>query len=190
MNEVIKMEDLTQLLQAWQNGDPEAVHKLIPLVYRELHRIAGRYMRRHKADYAVQTTALVHEAYCKLIDQKKVHWQNRAHFFAIASKLMRRILVDRARRQAASKRGGAIATITLNESIIATAGRAEEFMALDEALTALAEIDPRKSRIVEMKFFGGLSTEEMAEVEKVSITTIEREWRKARAWLYHEMRAR
>jgi RNA polymerase sigma factor (TIGR02999 family) len=181
------MEDLTQLLQAWQNGDQEAVHKLIPLVYRELHRIAGRYMRHQKADHTFQTTALVHEAYCKLIDQKRMQWQNRAHFFAIASKLMRRILVDRARKQAASKRGSAIATITLNESILASPARAEEFIALDEALSALAQIDPRKSRLVEMKFFGGLSTEEMAEVEQVSITTIEREWRKARAWLYHEI---
>ena len=181
------MQDLTQLLQAWQNGDQEAIHKLFPLVYRELHRIAGRYMRRQRQDYALQTTALVHEAYCKLIDQKRVHWQNRAHFFAIASKLMRRILVDQARRHASSKRGRAIPTVTLNESAIALPARANEFIALDEALTALAQIDPRKSRLVEMKFFGGLSTEEMAEVEKVSISTIEREWRKAKAWLYHEI---
>jgi RNA polymerase sigma factor (TIGR02999 family) len=181
------MQDLTQLLQAWQNGDPEAIHKLIPLVYRELHRIAGRYMRRQKEDSTFQTTALVHEAYCKLVDQKRVQWQNRAHFFAVASKLMRRILVDQARKHAASKRGGAIPRIALDENLIMSPARAEEFVALDEALTQLAQIDPRKCRLVEMKFFGGLSSDEMAQVEKVSVSTIEREWRKAKAWLYHEV---
>jgi RNA polymerase sigma factor (TIGR02999 family) len=181
------MQDLTELLQAWQNGNQEAIHRLMPLVYRELHRIAGRYMRRQRVDYTFQTTALVHEAYCKLVDQKRVHWQNRAHFFAIASKLMRRIVVDQARKHASLKRGSAIHKVTLNESAVVSPARSEEFIALDEALTALAKIDPRKSRLVEMKFFGGLSTDEMAKVEQVSITTIEREWRKARAWLYHEI---
>ena len=181
------MQDLTELLQAWQNGDQEAMHKLIPLVYRELHRIAGRYMRRQKREDTFQTTSLVHEAYCKLIDQNRVHWQNRAHFFAVASKLMRRILVDQARKRASSKRGSAIPRITFDENAIVSPARTKEFLALDEALTALAQIDPRKSRLVEMKFFAGLSMEEIAEVEHASISTIEREWRKAKAWLYHEI---
>jgi RNA polymerase sigma factor (TIGR02999 family) len=145
-------------------------------------------MRRENANHTLQTTALVHEAYCKLVDQKKVEWQNREHFFAIASRLMRRILVDHARRHARGKRGGGVVHLTLDETATVTFNRAEEFILLDEALTRLAELDARKSRVVEMKFFGGLSTSEIADVEEVSVDTIEREWRKAKAWLLHSIK--
>jgi len=172
---------------SWGNGDEEALHKLIPLVEEELHRLAARYMRREKRGHTLQTTALVNEAYCRLIDQKNVRWQNRAHFFAIASSLMRRILLDHAKAHLSAKRGGRMQRITLNDNTLAVDQQAGELVSLDDALTDLAAFDPLKSRIVEMKFFGGLTTEEIAEVEKISKRTIEREWRKAKAWLHAAM---
>lgn len=180
--------EVSQLLIAWGNGDQAALEKLIPLVYQELHQMAARYMRHERPGHTLQTTGLVNEVYLKLVDQKSMQWQNRAQFFGIAAQLMRRILVDHARRRIRIKRGGAAQKLSLDEAAIVSNDRAAEFIALDAALTGLAEIDPHKSRIVEMKFFGGLNFEEVAEVEKVSPRTIRREWRKAKAWLHQEMR--
>lgn len=179
--------DVTEWLVAWGNGDQEALNKLIPLVYGELHRLAARYMRKENPNHTLQTSALLNEAYIKLVDQKKVRWQNRAHFFGIAAQVMRRVLLDHAKHRARAKRGGNIIKVSLNEDIFLSPERAAELIALDQALNGLAEIDPTKSRIVEMKFFGGLSNEEIAEVENVSTRTIEREWRKAKAWLHREI---
>lgn len=179
--------EVTQWLVAWSDGDQAALSKLIPLVYQELHRMAARYMRREHPGHTLQTSGLVHEAYLKLVDQKNVRWQNRAHFFGVAAQLMRRILVDHARKHARLKRGGTAQTLSLDDIAIVSTDRAAEFIALDDALTCLAGIDPNKSRIVELKFFGGLNFEEVAEVEKVSSRTIRREWRKAKAWLQQEM---
>ena len=180
--------EVSQLLVAWGDGDQAALSRLIPLVYQELHRMAARYMRRESPGHTLQTSGLVNEAYLKLVDQKNVRWQNRAQFVGVAAQLMRRILVDHARRRARIKRGGATPKLSLDETAIISNDRAAEFIALDNALTCLAEIDPNKSRIVEMKFFGGLNFEEVAEVEKVSTRTIRREWRKAKAWLHQEMK--
>jgi RNA polymerase sigma-70 factor (ECF subfamily) len=182
-------KNITELILAWGNGDKEAINQLIPLIYSELHRLAARYMRRENAGHTLQTTALVNEAYCKLVDQKNVQWQNRAHFFGIAAQAMRRILVDHARSRSRLKRGGDAKKISLDESALIPQPEVKELISLDDALTRLAQFDPQKSRIVEMKFFGGLSMEEIAEVEKVSKSTIEREWRKAKAWLYHEIQS-
>ena len=182
-------KNITELILAWGNGDKEAINQLIPLIYSELHRLAARYMRRENAGHTLQTTALVNEAYCKLVDQKNVQWQNRAHFFGIAAQAMRRILVDHARSRSRLKRGGDAKKISLDESALIPQPEVKELISLDDALTRLAQFDPQKSRIVEMKFFGGLSMEEIAEVERVSKSTIEREWRKAKAWLYHEIQS-
>lgn len=179
--------EVTRWLVAWGDGDQAALSKLIPLVYRELHRMAARYMRRENPGHTLQTSGLVHEAYLKLVNHKNVRWQNRAHFFGVAAQLMRRILVDHARKHTRLKRGGAGQPLSLDETAIVSRDRAAEFIALDDALTSLAKMDPNKSRIVEMKFFGGLDFEEIAEVEKVSSRTIGREWRKAKAWLLQEM---
>ena len=180
--------NITNWLIAWGNGDQDALNKLIPVVYQELHRMAGRYMRREIPDHTLQTSALVNEAYLKLVDQKKVQWQNRAHFFGVASQVMRRVLLDYAKHRARVKRGGNIPKLTLNEGVaILSPERATELIALDRALNSLGEIDPDKSRIVEMKFFGGLTNQEIAEVQNVSTRTIEREWRKAKAWLHREI---
>ncbi len=178
---------ITQLLLAWSDGNQEALDRLIPLVEQELHRLAARQMRREKPGHTLQTTALVHEAYFKLIDQKNVRWQNRAHFFAIAAQLMRRILLDHAKSQARAKRGGGVQKVTLDVEMLPLKERRADLIELDEALQQLADYDARKSRIVEMKFFGGLSNEEIAEVEQVSTSTVEKEWRKARLWLLDEM---
>jgi RNA polymerase sigma factor (TIGR02999 family) len=178
--------EITQLLVAWGNGDEDALNKLIPLVYQELHRLAAHYMRKEKAGHTLQTTALVNEAYFRLIDQK-AKIQNRSQFFGIAANLMRRILLDHARAHARVKRRGSATVVSLNEAPIVSQTKAAELISIDEALTRLNAIDPIKSRIVEMKFFGGMSTDEIAEVEKVSSRTIEREWRKAKAWLYGEV---
>ena len=183
----ISSNDVTQLLLAWSNGDKEALNRLIPLVYVELHRLAARYMRREDPGHTLQTTALVNEAYCRLIEQKDVRWQNRAHFYGISAQLMRRILVDHARSRRRAKRGGAAEKISLDETAVIPQPQSSQMILLDDALTHLAEFDPQKSRIVELKFFGGLTTEEIAEVEQLSIRMIEREWRKARAWLYDAM---
>ena len=174
---------VSQLLIAWSQGDEAALAQLTPLVYHELHRLARRYMRSENPGHTLQTSALVNEAYLRLIDQKNVSWQNRSHFFGIAAQLMRRILVDHARSQARQKRGGHAQRLSLDATAILTKERVVDLVAIDDALTKLAEFDPQKSRIVEMKFFGGLTNDEVAECLNVSSRTIEREWRKAKAWL-------
>ena len=180
-------EQVTQLLIDWSNGDKAAVDKLIPLVYDELRRLARYYMRRERAGATLQTTALVNEAYMRLIDQKNVQWQNRAHFFAIAAQLMRRILIDRARKRYNSKRGGDVRKVSLDQATIVLTGRSSDLVALDEALTDLEAIDQRKSKVVELRFFGGLNIEETAEVMSISPATVQREWSMAKAWLYREI---
>ena len=181
--------DITQLLLAWSEGDQAALEQLTPLVYRELRRLAKGYMRQESPGHILQTTALINEAYLRLIDWKQVQWQNRAHFFGVAAQLMRRILVDFARACKQGKRGGAMRQVSLDEAAAVSVERAAEFIALDEALDRLAAIDPRRSRMVELRFFGGLSEEETAEALKVSPRTVRREWSLARAWLHRELRA-
>ena len=175
-------KDVTRLLVDWGNGNQAALDELIPLVHDELRRLAGRYMRRENPGHTLQTSALVNEAYLRLVDQKSVQWQNRAHFFGVAAQLMRRILVDHARSRSRAKRGGGAQMVSLAEQAVISREVAD-VIALDDALKNLAEMDLRKSQIVEMKFFGGLTTEEVAEVLKVTSRTVEREWRKAKAWL-------
>lgn len=175
--------EVTQLLKDWGDGDKAALDKLMPLVYEELHRLAHQYMSRERTGHTLQTSALVNEAYFRLIDQKDVQWQNRAHFFGIAAQMMRRILVDHARSRASAKRGGIAHRVSLDEAMIVSEERAADVVALDDALKSLAEIDPRKSQIVELRFFGGLSIEETAEVLKVSPGTVMRDWTLAKAWL-------
>ena len=176
-------KNVSELLAAWSNGDQTALDQLTPLVYDELHRLARRHMRRESPGHTLQTSALVNEAYLRLVDQKKVHWQNRSHFFGIAAQLMRRILVDHARSHRRAKRGGDAYRVSLDATVIMSRERVVDLVTIDEALSKLAKLDPQKSRIVEMKFFGGLSTDEVAECLHVSSRTIEREWRKAKAWL-------
>lgn len=181
-------EDITRLLQEWSDGDQTALTKLMPLVYDELRRLAHRYMSQERSDHTLQTTALVHEAYLRLVGQTDVRWQNRAHFFAVSAQLMRRILVDHARTQHAAKRGGAeVIKLSLDEAAHVPDECAAELIALDEALTKLADVDRQKSRIVELRFFGGLTLDEVAEMLNVSAPTVTRQWRVARAWLYREM---
>lgn len=176
-------QQLTELLVAWGDGDRAALDKLMPLVYEELRRLAHKYMGRERAGNTLQTSALVHEAYLRLIDQRDVQWQNRAHFFGIAAQMMRRILVDYARSRNNQKRGGGAPRIALDEAVIVSEERAADVVALDDALKSLAKIDERKSQIVELRFFGGLSIEETAEVLKVSPGTVMRDWTLAKAWL-------
>jgi RNA polymerase sigma-70 factor, ECF subfamily len=180
----VSPKSVTQLLVAWSEGDHRALEELVPLVHAELRRIARNYMRKERKDHTLETTALVNEAYLRLVDQKHVQWQNRAHFLAIASELMRRILVDYARRRQYQKRGGGLIQVTLSDATEVANQLSPDLVALDEALVSLAEIDPRRSRVVELRFFGGLSIEETAEVLKVSTTTVERDWTIAKAWLY------
>jgi RNA polymerase sigma factor (TIGR02999 family) len=175
-------KEVTQLLIDWGSGDQAALDELIPLVYDELRRMAARYMRRESPGHTLQTSALINEAYLRLVDQRNVKWQNRAHFFGVAAQLMRRILVDHARSRSRTKRGGQVQMVSLYGQAV-LAKETEEVIALDDALNNLSALDPRKSQIVEMKFFGGLTTEEVAEVLNVKPRTIEREWRKAKAWL-------
>jgi RNA polymerase sigma-70 factor (ECF subfamily) len=175
-------DDVTRLLVDWGNGDRAALDELTPLVYAELRRLATRYMRREAPGNTLQPSALVNEAFLRLVDQRDVRWQNRAHFFGVAAQLMRRVLIDSARRHASGKRGGGTLRVSVSEAA-GVARQASEMLALDRALTGLAEMDPRKGRIVEMKFFGGLTTEEVAVVLGVTTRTVEREWRAARAWL-------
>ena len=175
--------EVTQLLVAWSDGDRAALEKLTPLVYEELRRLAHQYMSQERPGHTLQTSALVNEAYLRLIDQKNVHWQNRAQFFGIAAQMMRRILVDHARQRRYAKRGGDARQVPLDEAMIVSEERAADVVALDQALNSLAEIDPRKSQIVELRFFGGLCIEETAEVLKVSPGTVMREWTLAKAWL-------
>jgi RNA polymerase sigma-70 factor, ECF subfamily len=183
----IEGSETTRLLRAWAGGDRAALERLTPRVYDELRRIAGRFMRNERPGRTLQTTALVHEAYLKLVDVTNVDWQHRAHFFAISAQIMRRILLDRARRGVAAKRGGAMPRVNLDEVPDIGSGRARELIALDDALSALAEIDSRKARVIELRFFGGLTVEETAEVLGVSPETVLRDWRLARAWLLTEM---
>jgi len=180
-------KEVTQLLIAWSNGDEEALEQLMPLVYRELHRLAHRHLRRERTGHTLETTALVHEAYLRLIDQQEVRWQNRAHFFAIAAQTMRRILVEYARARRYQKRGGGAQRVSLDEAMAVSDERAAEVVALDEALTNLAKFDQRKSRMVELRFFGGLSIEETAEVLGVSPGTVMRDWTLAKTWLQREI---
>jgi RNA polymerase sigma factor (TIGR02999 family) len=180
--------EITQLLQAWGLGDHTALERLTPVVYAELHRIAQRYMRREKPGTSLQTTALVNEAYLKLVNLPHVSWQDRAHFFAISANLMRRILVDAARAKGAGKRGGQAIRMELNESLDACPLRPEQLIRLDDALRALAELDPRKAKAVELRFFGGLTVEETAEVLKVSGSLVLRDWSFSRAWLMMELK--
>jgi RNA polymerase sigma factor (TIGR02999 family) len=181
--------EVTQLLLAWSDGDQTALEKLIPLVYEELHRLARHYMSGERPGHTLQTTALVDEAYLRLVDWKNLRWQNRAHFFGIAAQLMRRILVDHARDHRYAKRGGGARKLSLDEVAVVSQERAADLVALDEALKSLAANDARKSQVVELRFFGGLSIEETAQVMKVSPRTVMRDWRMAKTWLYHELSA-
>ena len=178
---------MTQLLVDWSNGNQAALDKLMPLVYGELHRLAHKYMRQERPGHTIQTSGLVNEAYLRLVDQREVHWQNRAHFYGIAAQLMRRILVDHARSRQYAKRGGSSSHVPLDEGLIVSAERGAEVIALDDALKGLATFDERKSQIVELRFFGGLSIEETAEVLGVSPGTVMRDWTLAKAWLRREI---
>jgi RNA polymerase sigma-70 factor (ECF subfamily) len=178
--------EVSGLLRAWGDGDRDALDRLTPVVYDELRRLARRYMRGERPGHSLQTTALVNEAYMRLVDYKSMQWQNRAHFFAVSSQLMRRILVDHARRHNL-KRGGGVQHVSLEETAIVDDDRPADLVALDDAMNALARIDPRKVQVVEMRFFGGLSVEETAEVLKVSPVTVMRDWSTAKAWLYREL---
>jgi RNA polymerase sigma factor (TIGR02999 family) len=180
-------DEITALLLAWSRGQASALDQLIPLVHDELHRIAKRYMRRERPGQTMQTTALVDEAYLRLIDSSRVHWQNRAHFFAIAAQLMRRILVDFARRRHNLKCGGAAKKVTFDEALVVSSDAGAEMIAVDDALNALASLDARQSQVVELRFFGGLSINETAEVLKVSEGTVRRDWSLAKAWLHREL---
>ena len=179
--------DIPQLLKDWSDGHQQALTKLIPLVYDELRRLAQRYMAQERPDHTLQTTALVHEAYLRLVDLNNVRWQNRAHFFGVSAQLMRHILVDYARNQHAAKRGGANLKLSLDEAVNLSDERAVELVALDDAMARLASLDPQKSRIAELRFFGGLNIEEVAEILGVSAATVVRQWRLARAWLNREI---
>jgi RNA polymerase sigma factor (TIGR02999 family) len=180
------VSDISELLHAWSGGDQNALERLTPIVYRELHRLARRFMERERPGHSLQTTALVNEAYMRLVDYKRIEWQDRAHFFAISAQLMRRILVEHARRHNL-KRGGGVQHVSLEEAAVVGGDRAADLVALDDAMNALARLDPRKVRVVEMRFFGGLSVEETAEVLKVSPVTVMRDWSTAKAWLYREL---
>lgn len=180
------MNEISQLLRAWGEGNQGALARLIPIVYAELRRLARRYMRRERPGHGLQTTALVNEAYMRLADYRRMRWQDRAHFFAVSAQLMRRILVEHARRQNL-KRGGGVQHVSLDETALVGGGRAADLIALDDAMNALARVDPRKAQVVEMRFFGGLSVDETAEVLGISSATIRREWSSAKIWLYSMM---
>jgi RNA polymerase sigma factor (TIGR02999 family) len=180
-------QNVTQLLIGWSEGDKEALDKLVPLVYDELRRQAARYLRRERVGHTLQTTALIHEAYLKLVDQKNVHWQNRAHFFGIAAQLMRRILVDHARTKKRAKRGGSDIRVSLADATAIAKAQDLDVVALDEALERLARIDEQQSKIVELRFFSGLTVEETAEVLAISPATVKRDWSMAKAWLHREI---
>lgn len=177
--------EVTGLLIAWRDGDQKALERLTPVLYQELHRLAHRHMRRENEGHTLQTSALVNEAFVRLIEHPQINWQNRAHFFSLAAKLMRHILLDHARGRVRAKRGGGARHVPLDETAIISGERAAELIALDDALEALANHDSRKSRLVELRFFGGLNNEEISEVTGMSLRTVEREWRKAKAWLYN-----
>ena len=179
--------DVTGLLVAWGNGDESVLEELMPIVHGELRRLARRMMRGERGNHTLQTTALVNEAYLRLVDLNRVRWQDRAHFFAMSARLMRRILVDHARSRNYQKRGGALRRVSLDEALVVSGERGTDLVALDDALAELAAVDPRKSQVVELRFFGGLSIEEAAEALQVSGETVLRDWRLARAWLRREL---
>jgi RNA polymerase sigma factor (TIGR02999 family) len=179
---------ITQLLVDWRNGDATALEQLIPFVHDELRRVARRHMAHERAGHTLQATALVNEAYVRLIDIRQVNWQDRAHFFAMSSRLMRRILVDFARSKGYQKRGGGAQKVSLDEALIVSQETPHNLVAIDDALTALAAVDARKAQVVEMRFFGGLSVEETAEALKVSVDTVMRDWKLAKAWLLRELK--
>ncbi|HZS06793.1 MAG TPA: sigma-70 family RNA polymerase sigma factor [Blastocatellia bacterium] len=180
--------DVTELLHAWSRGDQAALDQLIPLVYEELRRLAKRHLAGEYRRHSLETTVLVNEAYLRLVGAHDVQWQDRAHFFAISARLMRQILVDFARSRRRLKREGAARQVTLDEALNVAEARGADLVALDDALQALAEIDPRKARIVELRFFGGLTNDEIAEVLGISPATIKREWQTAKVWLFHELK--
>ena len=182
-----KQHEITQLLAEWSDGNQSALDELYPLVYDELHRLARRYMSRERKGHTLQTTALINEAYVRLVDQKNVHWANRSHFFDISAQIMRRILIDHARRHAYAKRGGGAQQVSLDEAMAVTSDIGAELLRLDEALKMLAEMDSRRSQVVELRYFGGLNNEEIAGVLHVSENTVTRDWNMARAWLYQQL---
>ncbi|MCP3964648.1 MAG: sigma-70 family RNA polymerase sigma factor [bacterium] len=182
-----KKSTVTELLQAWNSGDQDAATAMLPLVYDELRAIARGYFRHERRDHTLEATAIVHEAYVKLVEQNGVEWQNRAHFIGLAAHVMRRVLVDYARERNTAKRGGKVPRVTLIEADAVTHGRTPDMIALDTALTELAEIDPQKAQIVELKFFGGLTIEETAQYLGISSPTVVRQWRRAKAWLYRQL---
>lgn len=179
--------EITQLLAEWREGNQAALDDLYPLVYDELHRLARRYMSRERKGHTLQTTALINEAYVRLVDQRNVQWANRSHFFAISAQIMRRILIDHARRHAYAKRGGGARQVSLDETATVIQEDLAEFLRLDEALKSLAELDPRRSQVVELKYFGGLNNDEIAGVLKISKNTVIRDWNMARAWLHSQL---
>jgi RNA polymerase sigma factor (TIGR02999 family) len=180
--------EVTQLLLDWGNGDKAALDKLVPVVYQELRRLARHYMRRERPGHTLQTSALVNEAYMRLVDYEHMRWQSRAHFFAVAAQAMRRILVEHARKRHFAKRGGGAVRVSFDEAATVSGKQAADLIALDDALTSLETIDPRKSRIVELRYIGGLNIEETAEALAISPATVQREWRSAKAWLYREIK--
>lgn len=180
--------DVTRLLGELQGGNEDAVAKLVPLLYGELRRMAASYLSRERRNHTLQPTAVVHEAYLRLVDQKAVQWQNRQHFFGVAAQVMRRVLVDYARSHKANKRGGAVPKVSLEEAIVVSKERSAELLALDEALSRLAAFDPQQARIIELRFFGGLTVTETAEVLDISPATVKRDWNMAKAWLTRELR--
>ena len=179
--------EITQLLAAWREGNQAALDELYPLVYDELHRLARRYMSKERKGHTLQTTALINEAYVRLVDQRNVQWANRSHFFAISAQIMRRILIDHARRHAYAKRGGGARQVSLDETATMVQDDFSEFLRLDEALKSLAQLDPRRSQVVELRYFGGLNNEEIAGVLKISENTVIRDWNMARAWLHRQL---
>lgn len=181
---------VSQLLSDWRKGDQQALGKLMPLVYDELRRIASGYMKRERAGHTLQTTAIVNEAYLRLVDQKTVQWQDRTHFFAVAASVMRHLLVDHARARGRVRRGAGAQRVSLDEAAIVSEQKGEDMLALDGALTKLAEIDPRKVKIVELRYFSGLSAKDTADALGISEITVKREWLKAKAWLYRELTSR
>lgn len=182
--------DITLLLSNLSRGDPQAASELIPVVYEELRRLAASYMRRERPDHTLQATALVHEAYVKLLEQRSVDWQSRAHFFGIAAQVMRRILIDHARGHLRQKRGGENQKVSIDGAVVFSEQQSAEVLAVDESLQRLEKVDPRQARVVELRFFGGLNVDEIAEILKVSDKTVKRDWSVARAWLYADMKKR
>jgi RNA polymerase sigma factor (TIGR02999 family) len=186
----VQPAEVTELLRRWSGGDVSARESLVPLVYDELRRLARYYLAGQRSDHTLQSTAIVHEAYLRLAGRDNVHWENRRHFFAVAAQLMRRILVDHARKRNAAKRGGSQLTLLVDEAVEPSSRRELDLVALDDALKALAELDERQSRIVELRFFGGLSIEDTSRLLEISPATVKREWSTARAWLYEEISGR